>query len=158
DLVEVAIDLDFLRRIELQPDESPLDVRLEIEADGLRVSKDLGRRLVEAHHQTALAAARAFDDVVEDHDALADTRHADHERRAAEKVPAVHDLVQTGNTGRDARRRIERPGRVAARFARRLDATIHFDAAIGDDPERVAPHLETVSTRLDDFDRSRCGA
>ena len=58
------------------------------------------------------------------HDALADARHAHHQRRAAEKVSAVHDLVEARDAGRHTRRRIERGGRVATRIPRGLDAPI----------------------------------
>ena len=129
----------------------------EIDADAVGVADDLRHRFVEREHQAALPEARPLGQILQAHDALADAGDAGDDRRAAEQVAAIHQRVEAGHAGGDARRRIERRGLVAA-LPRRLHPPIHLDAAAIDDPERMPAHLEIVAARLDDLERPHRGA
>src|SRR5206468_9516448 len=127
----------------------PLDLRREIQADGPRIPQDLRTALVQRQHETPLVPARAFGDVLQGHDALANARHSHHERGTAREIPAVHELVETWNTGRHPRSQGGRA--VEALRSRRLHAAEDLDPAAIDDPERVTAHLAITTARFHDF-------
>src|SRR5206468_1522583 len=129
DVAEMPINLDLLRRIVLEPHRATLDGGLQIDAKRLGVADHLGGRLVEAEHDASLAAARAFGEVLQRHDALADAGNADYERGAAEEITAVDEIIEAGHAGRNSRVGIERCGAFAVHVARRLDTAVDLDAA-----------------------------
>ena len=55
DAVKVDIDLQLLRVLVEELDGAGVDVLLQIEAEGLGITQELGRMLIQGHQQTALA-------------------------------------------------------------------------------------------------------
>src|SRR5207245_7006551 len=125
--------------------------RLKVDPDTLGVPEHLGHLFVQREHETRLPDTPAFGDVLERHHALAHTGDPGHDRRAAEEVPPIHDLVEPGNSRRCASARIEGGGPIAGRGSRRLDAAVDLDAPTGHDAEAVSARLVRMAARPDDL-------
>src|SRR5206468_9077313 len=154
DLVEMAIDLNLLRRIVLDTNHSSRDLRLELDPETLGVPLDLSRRLVQAEHETSLAAPRALGDVLQTHHALADAGDPHDQRGAPEEVSAVDDLVEARHTRRNPRLGIEGRGQFTRHVSRRLYTPVYLETVAINDPEGMTPHFKLMTARLHHVDRS----
>src|SRR5437773_445031 len=154
DLVEMAIDLNLLRRIVLDTNHSSRDLRLELDPETLGVPLDLSRRLVQAEHETSLAAPRALGDVLQTHHALADAGDPHDQRGAPEEVSAVDDLVEARHTRRNPRLGIEGRGQFTRPLSRRLYTPVYLETVAINDPEGMTPHFKLMTARLHHVDRS----
>src|SRR5262249_56912346 len=122
--------------------------------DRSSVPYHLGRRLVQRHHEGALASARAFGEVLQPHDALADWGYADHEDGGAWPHPAAKKRIEARNAGRDPSRYVVGGSLLSLYAAGRLDAAVHVDATTILDAKRVAAQLEIVAARFEDLERA----
>ena len=69
--MEVFVHEDLLWRIVLEPDQSLVDPRLQIDADARRVPFDLFDLLIEGEHHGPFTEPCTLRDVLQGHDALA---------------------------------------------------------------------------------------